>query len=102
MQTCAPSGPRLAGGTWPPCAEDRGVRRRVAGFEEELPESGVGQVLRHRRERELDEARDLDLARTRTPVRHGEPAHLDVVLRRDGDLELRLDAVVDALEQRAI
>ncbi len=68
------------------------------GLDKELPEGGVRDVVGDGRQSDLDVARQLDLARPVAPIRHGEPPHLGVVLRRDGDLEARLDAVIASLD----
>ena len=60
------------------------------------------EVLDDEPHRELDVARQLDLPRPVAPVRQRDPAHLGVVLRRDGDLEPRLDLVVPARDRRLL
>ncbi len=93
------SGLRGSGRARPRSAASPGSRRRrwhssaelagsVLGLEEQLPERRVRQVGGRRREREFDVAGDVDLARARALIGDREPAHLDVVLGRHGDVEL--------------
>ena len=65
-------------------------------LDEELPEAGIRRVLRESAERELDEARELDLPRPLAEVRQRDAPHLGVVLGRNRHLEARLDLVVAA------
>src|ERR1019366_892700 len=64
------------------------------GLDEELPEGGVRDVFGDGPQSDLDVTRQLDLARLVAPIRHGDAPHLGVILRRDGDLEASLDAVI--------
>ena len=78
-----------------PAPREKGrALRHPLGLDEELPEGGVRDVLGDGPQGDLDVARQLDLARPVALIRHGEAPHLGVVLRRDGDLEARLDAVI--------
>ena len=83
-------------------AEQRGALGQVLRLDEQLAEGRVGQVVGGRGEDDLGVARDLDLARTIAVVGHRQPAHLDVVLGRDRDVELGGDVVVAAVEGRLL
>ena len=63
-------------------------------------EGRVGDVLREGTERDLDVARQFDLARSIAPVRQRDPAHFGIVLGRDGDLQARVDVVIAPFEAR--
>ena len=93
---------RLVGRARPTAAQQGGSLREVLRLDEQLPEGGVGQVVRRRGEHDLGVARDLDLAGAVAVVRHRQSPHLDVVLGRDGDVEERRDAVVAAAERRLL
>ena len=93
---------RLVGRARPTTAQERRSLREVLRLDEQLSESGVGQVVRRRGEHDLGVARDLDLAGAVAVVRHRQPPHLDVVLGRDRDVEQRGDAVVAAAERRLL
>ena len=85
-----------------PRAHQRRALREVLRFDEQLPERRMGQVVGQGRERDLAVARDLQFAGTIAQVRDREPPHLDVVLRGDGDVEPRRDAVVLPAEHGAL
>ncbi len=89
-------------GARPAPTEQRVALGHVLRLDEELAEGGVGEVVGVRREHDLGVARDLELPRALAVVRHLQPAHLDVVLGRDGDVELRSDLVVGPLEGRLL
>ncbi len=93
---------RLFGRAGPTAAQERRPLREVLRLDEELPEGGMGQVVRRRGEDDLRVARDLDLAGTVAVVRDRQPPHLDVVLGGDRDVEERRDAVVAAAEARLL
>ena len=102
LRTCTAQSARLVGRARPATAQERRSLGEVLGLDEELPEGGVGEVVRRRGEHDLRVARDLDLARAVAVVREREPPHLDVVLGRDGDVEQRRDAVVAPAEGRLL
>ena len=81
-----------------PPGQESGALRQVFRLDEELAEGRVGQVVGRRGQDDLDVARDLDFAGAVADVGHGQPPHLDVVLGRDGDVELGPDVFVAALE----
>ena len=69
------------------------------GLDEQLAERRVREVVLGTRQHDLGVAGDLDLARPVAAVGDRQPPHLDVVLGRDGDLELRLEVAVAPAER---
>ncbi len=70
------------------------------GLNEEIAERGMERVRRGGGENDLRVARHLDLSALARAVRDVDAAHLDVILRRDGDLRVRVEVVVAAAELR--
>src|SRR5437870_5778239 len=56
-----------------------------------VAERRMGEILCGWNQRQLDIARDLELAQVRTAIGERESSHLDVVFGRDRDLEQRVD-----------
>ena len=73
------------------------LRHRL-GLDEQLVEGRVLEIRAVRRHGKLDVAGEIQPAGADGPVDEGDPADLHVVLGRDDDLGLCLDAVVDATE----
>ena len=75
-------------------AQKRQAVREVLGFDKQLAESRVGDVVLLRAQHHFRVARHLDLSSPVAVVRHREASHLRIVLRRHDDVELCFDAVV--------
>src|SRR5262245_19779770 len=75
-------------------SENRGAVGDVFGFDEEVDERGVGEILRWGGERNLGVTRDLELACAAAVVADRQAPHLDVVFDRDRNVELRRQLVV--------
>ena len=90
---------RLVGAARPPAEQQAGALRVELGLDEQLAERRVGEIVLGTREHDLGVAGDLDLARPVAAVGDRQPAHLDVVFRRHGDLQLRLEVAVAAPER---
>ena len=88
----------VAGIARPAMTQQRGAVGQVLGFDEDLAERRMGEVVGRRREDDLGVARHVDLADARAVIAHGDPAHFDVVFDRDGDIQLCRDVVVPAPE----
>ena len=83
--------------------EQRGAARaRYSVSTNSLPKAGWARSSAGGASDDLGVARDLDLARAVAVVGHGQPAHLDVVLGGDRDVELGRDVVVAAPEGRLL
>ena len=80
---------RLARVARPPMAEQRRAVGQVLGFEKQLAEGRMREIVGRRRQHDLGVAGDVDLADPRALVDHRHPADFDVVFGRDGDVELR-------------
>src|SRR5438309_1589693 len=71
-------------------------------LDEELAEGRTAEVRGGGGQHDLRVARHLDLAHAIAVIGDGDPPHLDVVFGRDGDVERRRDAVIHAVERRAL
>ena len=83
-------------------AEQRGAAGEVLGFEKQLAERRVRQIIGRCRQHDLRVAGDVDLTNSRALVDDGHAPHFDVVFRGDGDVELRGDLVVVPAERRSL
>jgi hypothetical protein len=88
----------LVVGARPARADDRLHRRHQFGLHEQVAEGRVQLVGRRRGQHHLGIGGDLDPARQGAAVDQAQPAQLDVVLGRDRDLDVALDAVDAAAE----
>jgi len=93
---------RVAGVAGPAMTEQRSAVGQVLGFDEDLAERRMGEVVRRRREHDLGVARHVDLADARAVIADGNPAHFDVVFDRHGDIQLCRDRVVPPPEGGAV
>ena len=89
---------RLAGGAGPAGAEDRLPLTNDLGLDEEVPERRMQRVRGGRRKDHFRVARDLDRPARLGAVDDADPAHLGVVLGRNGDFRVRVEFVVAAAE----
>ncbi len=71
----------LVGAALAPAEEKAGVLVGVLGFDEQLAECGMREIVLGLAEDDLGVARDLDFAHPVAVVRDRQPAHFDVVLR---------------------
>ena len=90
------------GSAGPSPAQQRAAVGLVFRFDEQLAERGVRQVRRRRGEDDLGVAGHLNLARAIRIVHDRQPADFDIVLGGDDDVEPGREAVVDAMERRAL
>ena len=94
-----------AGSRWiarPPMAEQGGAVGQVLGFDEQLAERRVGEVVGRGREDDLGVAGHVELADARAVVADRDPPHLDVVFGRDRDVELCRQVLVAPPEARPV
>src|SRR5438874_1026236 len=82
--------------------QERRARWYIFGFDEEFAKCRVGEVGGRRCEDDFGIAGDFEFADRRTVVPDRESTHLDVVFRRDRDVELRGDVCVAAPKARPI
>src|SRR5437588_1138678 len=82
--------------------QERRARWYIFGFDEEFAKCRVGEVGGRRCENDFGIAGDFEFADRRTVVPDRDSAHLDVVFRRDRDVELRGDVPVAAPKARPI
>src|SRR5947208_17141837 len=82
--------------------QERRARWHVFGFDEELAKCRVGEVGGRGRENDFGIAGDFEFVDRRTVVPDRDSADLDVVFRRDRDVELRGDVPVAAPKARPI
>ena len=80
-------------------AEQRRAVGQIFGFEKQLAERGMRQVVGRRREDDLGVAGDVDLANARTLIHHRQTPHFDVVFGGDGDVQLRGHLIVVPAER---
>jgi hypothetical protein len=74
------------------------LRIETTGSSTELAEGRVRGVGRLGHQHHLGEGGELDAARAAPPIGQAHPAQLDVVFRRDADLDVCLDVVIEAPE----
>ena len=91
-----------SGAARPPAEEQAGALGIVLGLDEQLAEGRMREIVLGTRQHDLGVARDLDLARPIAVIGDRQPAHLDVVLGRHRDLELRLEVAVARAERRLV
>ncbi len=82
---------RFVSGARPPREEQPGALLVELRLDEQLAERRVRDVVLRPGQHHLRVARHLELAGLQAAVREREPAHLDVVLGRHRDVELRVD-----------
>src|SRR5438034_6192411 len=82
--------------------QERGARWHVYSFDEEFDERRMREVGGRRREDDFGIAGDFEFANRQTVVPDRDSAHLDVVFRRNRDVELRGDVAVAAPKARPI
>ena len=92
-------GRRLVGAARAPAEQQAGALRVELGLDEQLAERRVGEVVLGTRQHDLGVAGDLDLARPIAAIGDRQAPHLDVVFRRHGDLQLRLEVAVAPAER---
>ena len=85
-----------------PVTQEGSALAEILGLDEELPEGGMRQIGRRRRENDLGIAGHVELADTSSVVPDRQPTHLDVVFGRDGHVHACRQVVVAALERDAI
>ncbi len=102
LRTCIAHDRRVLRIARAPMAEQRGAVGEVLGFEKQLAERRMRQIIGRRRQHDLRVAGDVDLANSRALVDDRHAPHFDVVFRRDGDVELRGDLVVVPAERRPL
>src|SRR5206468_6766631 len=71
----------------------------VFGFEKELRECRMGQIVSGWRKHDFGVACDVELMRSRTVIDQRHTPDLDVVFRRDDDFETGGDVAVTAMER---
>ena len=80
--------------TGPSMAQQSGAVRQILGFNEQLAECRVSEVVHRGCEDDLGIARHIELADAGPMIAKGDPPHLDVIFGRDCDLEPRRDIAV--------
>ena len=83
-------------------ADQRAALGQELGFDEQLAERRMREIIARLRQRHFDVAGDVDLADAIAVVDELQDAHLDVVFGRDRDLEPRRDLLVLAVERRDV
>ena len=86
----------------PPAAEQRRAVGAKFRFDEQLAERRVREIRGRRGQHDLRVAGDLDFPHAVAAIHDRQPPHFHVVFGRDGDLEVRRDAVVHTAERRAL
>ena len=83
-------------------AQQRGAAGEVFGFEKQLAEGGVGEIVGGARQHDFGVAGDVDLADPRALIDDRHPPDFDIVFGGDGDVELCRHLVVVAPERRPL
>ena len=86
----------------PPMAQQRRAVGDVLGFKEELAKRRMGCVGRRGGQRDFHVAGDIDLARARPLIGHGQASYLDVILGGDGNVELAGERPITATDRHTL
>ena len=89
---------RLVDGAGPAGAEDRLPLANDLGLDEEVPERRVQRVCGGRCKNHFRVTRDVNRPACLGAVDDADPAHLGIVLGRNGDFRVRVESVVAAAE----
>jgi hypothetical protein len=84
----------------PASAEDRPLLADDLGLNKEIAERRMQRVRDRRGENDFRVTRDVNRSTRPGAVGDGDPAQLDVVFRRDGNLRMRVECVIEATELR--
>ena len=83
----------------PPAEQQPDALRVEFGFDEELAERRVGEIVFGTSQDDLGVTRHFDFARQRSTIDDRQPPDFDVVFRRHGHLELRFEVAVPCPER---
>ena len=83
-------------------AEQRRTVGQVFGFQEELAEGRMREIVGRRRQDDFHVAGDIDFAGPGALIHHRHATNFHVVLGRHGHVEMRRDPVVVAAEGRLL